>query len=99
MVWPTALAYHFYVSGQLPNAFFYLALLIAAQAVDGIGKLEVYVPAEKSLVGPGLLDRIVRLIGGRRSIYVCGACGLRCFGHAGKGAHSHGILGSRNRSR
>jgi hypothetical protein len=28
VVWPTALAYHFYVSGQLPNAFFYLALLI-----------------------------------------------------------------------
>jgi hypothetical protein len=79
VVWPTALAYHFYVSGQLPNAFFYLAA--------------------KSLVGPGLFDRIVRLIGGRRSIYVCGACGLRCFGHAGKGAHCHGILGSRNRSR
>src|SRR5258707_7144245 len=32
---------------------------------DGIGKPEVYVPAEKSLVGPGLFDRIVRLIGGR----------------------------------
>jgi hypothetical protein len=70
VVWPTALAYHFYVSGQLPNAFFYLALLIAAEALDGIGKLGVYVPAEKSLVGPGLFDRIVRLIGGRRNIYV-----------------------------
>ena len=34
MVWPTALAYHFYVSGQLPDAFFYLALLI----VDMPGK-------------------------------------------------------------
>jgi len=70
VVWPTALAYHFYVSGQLPNAFFYLALLIVAEALDGIGKLGVYVPAEKSLVGPGLFDRIVRLVGGRRNIYV-----------------------------
>jgi phosphatidylglycerophosphate synthase len=70
VVWPTALAYHFYVSGQLPNAFFYLALLIVAEALDGIGKLGVYGPAEKLLVEPGLLDRIVRLVGGRRNIYV-----------------------------
>src|SRR5206468_4054347 len=70
VVWPTALAYHFYVSGQLPNAFFYLALLIVAEALDGIGKLGVYVAAEKSLVGPGLFDRIVRLVGGRCIIYV-----------------------------
>ena len=41
-----------------------------AEALDGIGKLGVYLPAEKSLVGPDLLDRIVRLIGGRRNIYV-----------------------------
>ncbi len=70
VVWPTALAYHFHVSGQLPNAFFYLALLIVAEALDGIGKLGVYGPAEKLLVEPGLLDRIVRLFGGRRNIYV-----------------------------
>jgi phosphatidylglycerophosphate synthase len=70
VVWPTALAYHFYVSGQLPDAFFYLALLIVAEALDGIGKLGVYGAAEKSLVDPGLFDRIVRLIGGRRNIYI-----------------------------
>jgi phosphatidylglycerophosphate synthase len=70
VVWPTALAYHFYVSGQLPDAYFYLALLIVAEALDGIGKRGVYGPAEKSLVEPGLLDRIVRLVGGRRNIYV-----------------------------
>jgi phosphatidylglycerophosphate synthase len=70
VVWPAALAYHFYVSGQLPNAFFYLALLIVAEALDGIGKLGVYGPAERLLVEPGLLDRIVRLVGGRRNIYV-----------------------------
>ena len=70
VVWPTALAYHFYVSDQLPNAFFYLALLIVAEALDGIGKLGVYRPAEKLLVEPGLFDRIVRLVGGRRNVYV-----------------------------
>lgn len=70
VVWPTALAYHFYVSGQLPDAFFYLALLIVAEALDGIGKLGVYGAAEKSLVEPSLFDRIVRLVGGRRNIYV-----------------------------
>ena len=70
VMWPTALAYHFYVSGQLPNAFFYLALLIGAEALDGIGKLGVYTPAAKSLVGPGLFDQIIRLVGGRRNIYV-----------------------------
>jgi phosphatidylglycerophosphate synthase len=70
VVWPTALAYHFYVSGQLPDALFYLALLIVAEALDGIGKLGVYGAAEKSLVEPGLFDRFVRLVGGRRNIYV-----------------------------
>jgi hypothetical protein len=70
VLWPSALAYHFYGSGKLPNAFFYLALLIVAEALDGIGKRGVYGPAEKSLVEPGLFDRIVRLVGGRRNIYV-----------------------------
>jgi phosphatidylglycerophosphate synthase len=70
VAWPTALAYHFYVSGQLPTAFFYLALLLVAEALDGIGKLGVYKPAEKRMVEPGFLDRVVRLVGGRRNIYV-----------------------------
>jgi phosphatidylglycerophosphate synthase len=70
VAWPTALAYHFYISGQLPNAFFYLALLIVAEALDGLGKLGVYGATEKLLVETGLFDRIVRLVGGRRNIYV-----------------------------
>jgi CDP-alcohol phosphatidyltransferase len=70
IAWPSALAYHFYTTGQLPKAFFYLALLIVAEALDGIGKLGVYGPSEKLLVEPDPLDRIVRLVGGRRNIYV-----------------------------
>jgi phosphatidylglycerophosphate synthase len=68
--WPTALAYHFYASGELPQAFWYLGLLLAAEALDGIGKLGVYSAAEKLMVEPGFLDRIVRLFGGRRNIYI-----------------------------
>ena len=91
MVWPTALAYHFYVSGQLPNAFFYLALFIVAEALDGIGKLGVYVPAENRWLDPAF--RSNRPFDRRAAQYLClGVCGLRCFGHAGKGAHCHGIL-------
>ena len=70
VAWPTALACHFYISGQLPGAFFYLALLLIAEALDGIGKLGVYAPAEKRLVEPDFFDRIVRLVGGRRNIYI-----------------------------
>ncbi len=68
--WPSALAYHFYVSGQLPQAFVYLAILLCAEILDGIGKLGVYLPAEKSLRESGSFDRVVRLLGGRRNIYI-----------------------------
>jgi phosphatidylglycerophosphate synthase len=70
VAWPTALACHFYISDQLPGAFFYLALLLIAEALDGIGKLGVYAPAEKRLVEPDFFDGIVRLVGGRRNIYI-----------------------------
>jgi phosphatidylglycerophosphate synthase len=70
IAWPTALAYHFYISGQLPNAFIYLGVIIGADVLDGIGKSGIYSAAEKSLREPVRLDRIVRFFGGRRNIYV-----------------------------
>ena len=70
VAWPTALAYHFYSSGQLPGAFLYLALLLLAEALDGIGKAGVYSSSEKLLVEPSPFDRVVRLVGGRRNIYI-----------------------------
>jgi hypothetical protein len=45
-------------------------LLLIAEALDGIGKLGVYAPAEKRLVEPDFFDGIVRLVGGRRNIYI-----------------------------
>jgi phosphatidylglycerophosphate synthase len=68
--WWIALAYHFQVSGQLPGAFLYLGLLIAAEAVDGILKGRVYFTTGKLIDELGTFERIVRLVGGRRNVYV-----------------------------
>lgn len=68
--WPTALAYHFYTSGQLPNAFRYLFLFMLAEVLDAIGKASVYSASQNSMEEPGPFDRMVRLVGGRRNVYV-----------------------------
>ncbi|MEY2492421.1 MAG: hypothetical protein QOH24_1372 [Verrucomicrobiota bacterium] len=70
VAWPSALAYHFYTTGQLPGAFIYLAVLLLAEAFDGIGKAGIYSTSGKLMVQPGRFDRLVRLLGGRRNIYV-----------------------------
>jgi 1L-myo-inositol 1-phosphate cytidylyltransferase / CDP-L-myo-inositol myo-inositolphosphotransferase len=68
--WWIALAYQFQISGQLPGAFWYLALLAAAEAVDGILKGIVYFRTGKSIDELGTFERILRLVGGRRNVYV-----------------------------
>lgn len=68
--WPSALAYHFYSSGQLAKAFVYLVILVAAQALDGIAKGGIYLAFAKMKTPPNLLDRVVRLFGGRRNVYI-----------------------------
>ena len=70
VAWPSALAYHFYTTGQLPGAFIYLSVLLLAEAFDGIGKAGIYSASEKLMNESGRLDRLVRLLGGRRNIYV-----------------------------
>ena len=70
VAWPSALAYYFYTTGQLPTAFIYLAVLLLAEALDGIGKAGVYSTSERLMNEPGRFDRVVRLLGGRRNIYV-----------------------------
>jgi 1L-myo-inositol 1-phosphate cytidylyltransferase / CDP-L-myo-inositol myo-inositolphosphotransferase len=70
VAWPTALAWHFYSSGELSGAFRYLLVLLLAEALDGIGKAGIYLASRKSMKEPGTFDRIVRFIGGRRNIYV-----------------------------
>jgi len=82
--WWIAIAYHLQISGQLPGAFRYLLLLLLAEALDGIAKGSVYFTYGKLIDELGPFERIVRLVGGRRNIYVwILAVGL-VFGAPGK---------------
>ena len=68
--WWVALAWQFHSSGQLPGAFYYLALLLFAEAIDGILKGSVYFTTGKVIDELGTLERVVRLVGGRRNVYI-----------------------------
>ena len=68
--WWIALACYFRSSGRLPAAFGYLLLLLGAEAVAGLGKLSVIRRFGRLIDEIGDFDRIVRLFGGRRNIYV-----------------------------
>jgi phosphatidylglycerophosphate synthase len=70
VAWPTALAFHFYTSGQLPSAFYYLIVLLIAEGMDGIGKLVIYSTSARLMTAPARFDTMVRLVGGRRNIYI-----------------------------
>ena len=68
--WWVALAWQFHSSGQLAGAFYYLALLLFAEAVDGILKGSVYFTTGKVIDELGTFERVVRLVGGRRNVYI-----------------------------
>jgi phosphatidylglycerophosphate synthase len=68
--WWTALAYQFQVSGQLPGAFRYWFLLVAAEAIDGVAKGAVLFTTGKLIDELNGFERIIRLVGGRRNVYV-----------------------------
>jgi 1L-myo-inositol 1-phosphate cytidylyltransferase / CDP-L-myo-inositol myo-inositolphosphotransferase len=70
MSWWIALAWHFHISGQLPGAFGYLLLLLVAEGVDGLAKASVYFTTGKVIDELGPFERFVRLIGGRRNVYI-----------------------------
>jgi phosphatidylglycerophosphate synthase len=70
MSWWIALAWHFQVSGQFPNAFGYLLLLLVAEGLDGLAKASVYLTTGKIIDELGAFERFVRLVGGRRNVYV-----------------------------
>jgi phosphatidylglycerophosphate synthase len=70
MSWWIALAWYFQVSGQLPGAFAYLLLLLVAEAVDGLAKGSVYFTTGNIIDELGAFERFVRLVGGRRNVYV-----------------------------
>jgi len=68
--WWTALAYHFRTSGELPQAFGYLFLLLGAEAVDALAKASVLFTYGKLIDELSPFDRLIRLVGGRRNIYI-----------------------------
>jgi phosphatidylglycerophosphate synthase len=82
--WWIALAYHFQNSGQLPDAFRYLALLLFAEAIDALAKGSVLLYFGRLIDELGPFDRFVRLIGGRRNIYIVILVIGILFGHAAK---------------
>ncbi|HMJ06576.1 MAG TPA: CDP-alcohol phosphatidyltransferase family protein [Chthoniobacterales bacterium] len=68
--WWIAIAYHLHVSGKLPNAFWFLALLLIAEVFAGLARGSIVRYFGKSISELGRFDRLVRLIGGRRNVYV-----------------------------
>jgi len=82
--WWLALAWHLSVSGKLPNAFSYLGLLIGAEVLNALARASIVRYYGKSICELGRFDRIFRLVGGRRNIYVwILALGLICGTPAG----------------
>jgi phosphatidylglycerophosphate synthase len=70
MSWWIAIAWHFLVSGQLSAAFGYLLLFLVAEGVDGLAKGSVYFTTGKIIDELGAFERFVRLVGGRRNVYI-----------------------------
>jgi phosphatidylglycerophosphate synthase len=68
--WWLALAWHLSVSGKLPDAFSYLGLLIGAEMLNALARASIVRYYGKSISELARFDRIFRLVGGRRNIYV-----------------------------
>jgi phosphatidylglycerophosphate synthase len=68
--WWVALAWHLSVSGKLPDAFSYLGLLIGAEVTNALVRASIVRYYGKSISELASFDRIFRLVGGRRNIYV-----------------------------
>jgi len=68
--WWIALAYSLHHSGRLPGAFVYLVVLMGSEGIAGLSKLKVMRACGRTLDELGDFNRIVRLIGGRRNIYI-----------------------------
>lgn len=68
--WWIAIAYSLHSSGRLAGAFAYLLVLMGAEAVAGLSKLAVIRSCGRTLDELGDFNRLVRLIGGRRNVYI-----------------------------
>lgn len=70
LAWLLALAHHFRASGELPDAWRYLLLFLAAEGIDGLAKLSIIRRYGCLIDELSPLDRKIRFLGGRRNVYI-----------------------------
>jgi phosphatidylglycerophosphate synthase len=68
--WWLAIAFHLWRSGQFPNVFYFLALLIASHLLTEFAKRRAKVATGRLLDDLTPFDRGFRLIASRRNVYV-----------------------------
>ena len=68
--WWAAIAFHLWRSGQFPNAFYFLALLIGSHLLDEFAKRRAKMATGRLLDDIAPFDRAFRLIAARRNVYV-----------------------------
>jgi phosphatidylglycerophosphate synthase len=68
--WWAALAFWFQRSAQLPHAWLWFFIIIVAEAIDQLAKYIAQLRIEPLLDDYSPFDRLVRLIGARRDIYL-----------------------------
>jgi phosphatidylglycerophosphate synthase len=75
--WWAVIAFYLWRSGQLPNAFYFLALLIGSHLLDEFAKRRAKLATGRLLDDVAPFDRAFRLIASRRNVYVwLLACGF-----------------------
>ena len=75
--WWAAIAFHLWRSGQFPNVFYFLALLIGSHLLDEFAKRRGKMAKGRLLDDVEPFDRAFRLIAARRNVYVwILACGF-----------------------
>jgi len=68
--WWIAIAYYLQTSGRLSGALVYLLLLMGGEGLAALVKLGVIRSCGRTLEDLGDFNRLVRLIGGRRNVYI-----------------------------
>jgi len=75
--WWAAIAFHLWRSGQFPNVFYFLALLIGSHLLAEFAKRRAKIAKGRLLDDVAPFDRAFRLIAARRNVYVwILACGF-----------------------
>jgi phosphatidylglycerophosphate synthase len=68
--WWAAIAFNLWTSGQFPNAFYFLALLVGSHLLDEFVKWRAKMATGRLLDDVARFDRAFRLIAARRNVYV-----------------------------